>query len=133
LRLIQWAMTPKKPPLVERTETRGLVELKFPGLEASFPATNRSIMIILLACFVSLTIVIPVCFYEIFNARPEALETVGNIIGGRKPEKVQIQTDDGIEMIEVCPPCPACPSCEELGCTATPEPPPPAMSQSLRF
>jgi hypothetical protein len=128
-------MTPKKPPIVERTETRGLVELKFPGLEASFPATNRSIMMILVACFASLTIVIPVCFYQIFNARPESLETVGDIIGGRKPEKVPVRTDDGIEMIEVCPPCPRCPSCEELGCTGAAEPlsPAPSMSQTLRF
>jgi len=125
-------MSPKKPPIIERTETRGNVELKFPGLEASFPATNRSIMVIIIAGMIALTVIVPVCFYEIFNARPEALETVGDIIGGRKPEKVPVRTDDGIEMVEVCPPCPRCPTCEEMGCTPPP-PPAPAMAQQLRF
>jgi hypothetical protein len=131
-------MTPKNPPIIERTEIRGTVELKFPGLEASFPATNRSIAMILIAGFITIIIVVPVCFYEVFNARPEALETVGNIIGGRKPEKVPIQTDDGIEMIEVCPPCPQCPTCEELGCASEPptitrpQPPEPPAMMSYR-
>lgn len=124
----------KNPPIIERTDTRGIVELKFPGLEASFPATNRSIMMIIIAGMVMLTIIVPVCFYQVFNARPEALETVGDIIGGRKPEKVPVRTSDGIEMIEVCPPCPRCPTCEELGCSTVQEPQPaPSMSQSLRF
>lgn len=124
-------MTNKKPPIIERTESRGTVELKFPGLEASFPATNRSAMMIIIAGMIALTIIMPVCFYQVFNARPEALETVGDIIGGRKPEKVQVRTEEGIEMIEVCPPCPRCPTCEEMDCPprppTPPRPQPPAM------
>jgi hypothetical protein len=49
-------MSPKKPPIVERTTSRGTVDLKFPGLEASFPATNRSIMVILIAGFIAIII-----------------------------------------------------------------------------
>lgn len=105
---------PSKPPITERTSTRGMVDLKFPRLEASFPATNRSVMVIIIALLMAMTVIVPVCFYEIFNAEPEALETVGDILGGRKPEKVQVRTDDGIEMIEICPPCPRCPTCEEV-------------------
>jgi hypothetical protein len=117
-------MSSTTPPIIERTTSRGTVDLKFPGLEASFPATNRSIMIILIAAFTMIIIVVPVCFYEVFNARPESLETVGDIIGGRKPAKAQ----DGIEIIEPCPPCPRCPTCEEMGCsTPAQRSQPPAM------
>lgn len=127
-------MSPKKPPITERTTSRGTVDLKFPGLEASFPATNRSIMVILIAAFAMIIIVVPVCFYEVFNARPESLETVGDILGGRKPDKVPVRTDDGIEMIEVCPPCPRCPTCEEMGCQSAPRPlPPPPPAPSMAF
>jgi hypothetical protein len=102
--------------------------MKFPGFEVTFPATNRSIMIIAIAGFVAFTLVVSVCSYEVFNARPEALEEVGEIIGGRKPEKVSVRTDDGIETIEVCPPCPLC---EDYVCPACPTgavgPEPPAV------
>jgi hypothetical protein len=109
----------KKPkiPLIERTDARGLVELNFPGFEITFPATNRSIMVIAVAAFCMLTIVIPVVFYQIFNAEPEALETVGGILGSARergpkdsaPMKLPVKGSNGdIEIIEVCPPCPVC-------------------------
>ena len=100
---------PKKP-LVERTSTRGDVELKFPGFEATFPATNRSIMIIVCVLFCTLTIVVPSVVYLLVSASPEALEGVGQLFGGdnkpREPVQVPVETDEGIEIIEVCPPCP---------------------------
>ena len=135
-----------KVPLVERTDTRGLVELKFPGFEATFPGTNRSIMVIVCTGICALVIIVPVCFYQVFSADPEALETVGSIFGGdekpREPVKMQVQTDDGIEIIEVCPPCQdwnldqceehfgqcgaGCPQCPQ--CQVCPLPAPPAMT-----
>jgi hypothetical protein len=103
------AKTPK-PPLVERTTSRGLVELKFPGFEATFPATNRSIMIIVCVLFCTLTIVVPVVVYLFVSADPETLAGVGHLLGTdekpREPVKMPVKTDDGIEIIEVCPPCP---------------------------
>ena len=132
--------TPKKP-IIERTETRGLVDLKFPGFEAKFPGTNRSVMVILCTGICSLVIIIPIVFYQVFSADPEALERVGEFFGDEKPRepvKVPVQTNDGIEIISVCPPlereeceerfgdfdcpdcqCPACPQCP-----AAPLPPP---------
>lgn len=98
----------KKLPLVDRTEARGMVDLKFPGFEARFPGTNRSIMVIIVAGICSLVIIVPVCFYQVFSADPEALERVGEFFGDgkpREPVKMQVQTDYGIETIEVCPPC----------------------------
>lgn len=111
-------MTPN--PLIERTSSRGTVTLSFPGLEASFPATNRSIMLIIISFLVAITIILPTCFYEIFSATPESLESVGTIFGARKPEKIPIQTDNGIEIIEACPPCPTYPSLEESSPPSTP-------------
>lgn len=100
---------PKKP-LVERTETRGLVELKFPGFEANFPGTNRSIMVIVCALFCAMTIIIPVVVYLFVSADPETLQGVGHLLGTdrkpREPVKMPVKTNDGIEIIEVCPPCP---------------------------
>jgi len=138
--------SPKKP-LIERTETRGLVELKFPGFEATFPGTNRSVMVIIVSLFLALVIIIPVCFYQVFSASPEALETVGSIFGSddkpREPVQMPVKTDNGIEIIEVCPPCTdwtpeqceerygeyqECPVCQDCPvCQVCPPPPPPAM------
>lgn len=111
-------MASKNLPLVEQTKVRGVVELKFPGIEVSFPATNRSFMVIAMTALLAFTVIVPICFYEVFNAKPESLETVGDILRGRKPEKVPVKNVDGdIEMIEVCPPCPAC---ENFNCPACP-------------
>lgn len=128
----------KKTPIVERTDTKGLVELKFPGFEATFPGTNRSVMVIIVAGFMMLVIVIPVVFYQIFSADPEALERVGDFFDSdnkpREPVKMQVETNDGIEIIEVCPPCPDCedmgcmndcPGCEPCNCPVCPTIPPP--------
>lgn len=101
----------KKTPIVERTTSRGTVELKFPGLEASFPGTNRSVMVIIIMGFIALMTIVPAVFYQIFSAEPESLETLGRYFGWddgdkpREPVKMQVQTSDGIEIIEVCPPC----------------------------
>jgi|WetSurMetagenome_2_1015567.scaffolds.fasta_scaffold24431_2 hypothetical protein len=125
-------MTTPKPTTSERSESKGRVDLKFPGFEVQFPATNRTVMAIVLAMTVAFTIVVPLCFYQVFNARPEALEQVGDIIGGRKPEKVSVRTDEGeVQTIEVCPPCPECedymcdcPACRECPAQVLPPPPP---------
>lgn len=143
----------KKLPLVERTGTRGMVDLKFPGFEATFPGTNRSIMVIIVAGICALVIILPVCFYQVFSADPEALERVGDILGSdnkpREPVRVPVQTDDGIEIMEVCPPCPdcedmgcmdMCPQCQACNCPQCPtcpvpeasEPVPPAMASPLK-
>jgi len=134
----------KKLPLVERTDSRGLVELKFPGIEATFPGTNRSVMVVLCFGICALVIIIPVCFYQVFSAEPESLERVGQILRGdgkpREPVKMPVQTNNGIEMIEVCPPCP---NCDEMGCmdmcpisecqcpVCQPIPPPPLPTPSV--
>jgi len=138
----------KKLPLVERTTSRGTVDLKFPGFEATFPGTNRSVMIIIVAGICALVIILPVCFYQVFSADPEALERVGDILGSddkpREPVKVPVKTNDGIEIIEVCPPCPdwsreeceerygacECPDCTCPQCPTcpAPAPAPPAMA-----
>jgi hypothetical protein len=134
-----------KPSLVERTDSKGLVELKFPGFEATFPGTNRSTMVIIVAGICALVIIFPVCFYLVFSADPRALESVGHLLSSenkpREPMKVPVRTEDGIEVIEVCPPCedwsidqceerygacgiecPVCPVCQTC-----PPPAPPAM------
>jgi hypothetical protein len=109
----------KKPPLIERTDTRGLVRVKIPWLaghfEFEFPGTNRSVMIIICTMFCMLTFVLPACCYIIFvGADAENIERFGNMImrqdhsDARKPEQVPVQTDDGIEIMELCPPCPDC-------------------------
>ena len=97
----------------------GKVDLKVPGLEATFPASHTTAMWVIISLLVALSIIIPVCCYEIVNARPEALEEVGNILG-RKPDKVPVQTGDGIEMIEVCPPCPICEDLPTMGTKESP-------------
>jgi len=99
--------TPKKP-FLERGESKGLVDLKFPGFEAKFPGTNRSVMVILCTLICALVIMVPTCFYLVFSADPEALQEVGEFFGEEKPRepvKMPVQTDNGIEIIEVCPPC----------------------------
>jgi hypothetical protein len=143
----------KKLPLVDRTSVRGMVDLKFPGIEATFPGTNRSVMVIIVAGICALVIIVPVCFYQVFSADPEALERVGEILSSdskpREPVKMQVQTDYGIETIEVCPPCQdwsldqceerygayECPDCQCPQCPQCPAPIqapiPPAMAPLL--
>lgn len=133
-----------KQPLVERTETKGLVELEVPWvggrIKTTWPATNRSIMVVICALLCMLTVVVPACCYIIFmGANPENLSSFGELFSSgemRKPEKVQVKTGNGIEMIEVCPPCaepdcgdcmdqcPICPPCPT--CPACPTRAPPA-------
>ena len=108
-----------KQPIVERTETKGLVELEVPWvggrIKTTWPATNRSVMVVICAMLCMLTIVVPACCYIIFmGATPENLASFGQLLGeGRKPDKVPVKTGDGIKMIEVCPPCPeqSCDDC----------------------
>lgn len=109
----------KKPPITERTESRGSVKIKIPWfggfLEFEYPGTNRSVMIEICALFCMMAIVLPLCCYIIFVGAPvENIVGFGNLISrrehseARKPEQVQVQTDDGIEVVELCPPCPEC-------------------------
>jgi len=56
-------------------------------------------------------VIATICCWLIFvESSSETIESVGEMLGGRKPEKRQ--TPDGTT-IEVCPPCP---SCEDMGC-----------------
>lgn len=91
--------TEEKTPFVENTDSRGIVDMKFPGFEVSFPCTNRSIMIIAIAFFVMLSVT---CYIIFTQASVENVRSFGEIFGA-KPEKVQVQTDDGIEIIEAYP------------------------------
>lgn len=123
--------TPAAIPFVERTNARGLVEMNFPGFEICFPATNRSIMVIALGALAMITIVVPLCFYEVFSARPESIESILTAFRSssdkdRVPVSVPVKTDDGIEIIEVCPPC----HCETSLCPmeVPPEPLPDFMT-----
>lgn len=117
------AKTPdEKIPFVERGGAKGHLELKFPGFEARWPATSRSAMLIVACFFAMLVVVILITAWQVTSAPPETLERLGEVLGGdRKPEKVQVKTESGIEVIEVCPPCPLCP---EPDCPACPPPPP---------
>lgn len=110
----------KKPPITERTESRGNVRVKVPWLaghfEFEFPGTNRSVMIIICAMFCMLTFVLPTCCYIIFvGASAENIERFGNMISrrdhfeSRKPEPTPVANAQGeIEIVELCPPCPEC-------------------------
>lgn len=135
----------KKIPLTERTETRGLVKVKIPWFgghfEFEFPGTNRSVMIVICAMFCMLTLIIPLCCYIVFvGAVPENISRFSQMVrrsaegkpdNYREPEQVQVKTDSGIEIIEVCPPCalgdceedcpcPLCPPCPvQVPCTST--------------
>jgi hypothetical protein len=119
-----------KTPIIERTDTKGLVQLEVPWvggrIKTTWPATNRSVMVVICTLLCMLTVVVPACCYIIFmGANPENLSSFGELFGSsemRKPEKVQVKTGNGIEMIEVCPPCdrdcrecmgecPVCPTC----------------------
>ena len=68
----------------------------------------------------------------------ENLTSLGEIIGrkdadARAPVKARVETDDGIEIIEVCPPpdcdrdcpclCPNCPVCTPAPVVSAPMPP----------
>ena len=106
----------KKPkgPITERTEVKGLVDMEIPwvggAIKVCWPATNRSIMVVICAMFCMLCVVLPLCCYIIFiGANPENVTSFGRLFrseDGRKPEKIPVENANGdIEIIEVCPPC----------------------------
>ena len=104
----------RRPPIIERTESRGSGTIEFPVWGGSFkatgPATNRSLMLIIFAACVTIAVTASICCWLIFvEGSAENIEGIGSMFG-RKPEKRQ--TPDG-EFIEVCPPCP---SCDDMGC-----------------
>ena len=104
----------RRPPIIERTRSWGVVDLKFPGFEAKFPGTNRSVMVMLCSIVAATALVIlisvPVTILILMRAPEENVRTLTEVLSGkpeehRQPVEVPIQTDDGIEIIEVCPPC----------------------------
>ena len=120
-----------KPPIIERTDTRGTATIEFPVWGGSFkaqgPATNRSLMLVLFAACIAVIIVFPTCCYLVFvRATAENIEEVSNMFVGRKPERRQ--TPKGT-MVEVCPPCPPCDLCEP--CPQCPAPPSCTMPHKL--
>jgi hypothetical protein len=126
-----------------RTAVKGNFEIKFPWIGGNvcvkWPASGRQAMLeIAVACFAFL-IVVPLALYIIFvGAVPENISRFGQMVRSaratssdgkpeqfRPPEQVPIQTNDGIEIIEVCPACPD-PDCEEdCPCPPCPICPPP--------
>lgn len=119
---------PKGTPIVERTTTRGDIELDVPivgGGHARFriPATNRSAMIILCCLFCCVTLIVAlgltVTIWLIASGDPENISRLTSVLGRddskpeefQAPERVPVKTDDGIEIIEVCR-CPP-PDCDE--------------------
>ena len=110
-----------KKPITERTEVKGLVDMEVPwvggAIKICWPATNRSVMVVICAMFCMLCIVLPVCCYIIFiGANPENVTSFGRMFrqeDARKPEKIPVETANGdIEIIEVCPPCEPCAPCQ---------------------
>ena len=126
----------KRPPLTERTDTKGLFKFAFPwiggNVTAEWPATNRSAMVSIGLVCSMIVVVLPLCCYLIFvEASAENLERFGSMISrrddSRKPEKIPVHTDDGIEIIEVCPPC----ELEDCNCPDCPMCPPPPVCQCM--
>ena len=85
-------MTDDRLSIVERTESRGLVELSFPWVGGSvnlkFPATNRSIMVIAVSLMMAMTVILPTCCYIVFvQADAENIRSVNQMTRvGVKPE-----------------------------------------------
>jgi len=101
----------KRRPLVENTDSRGEIELKLPGIEVRMPATNRSAMIVAAVVAFSFGLLALSLAVLLVWAPAENITSLGDLIGKgdeRRPERVPVQTDDGIEIVEVCPPCPVC-------------------------
>lgn len=97
-----------KEPITERTNSRGLVELVFPWVggevELTFPATNRSIMVIAVSLLIAATIIIPTCAYIIFVAADaENIRSVNRWGRDNKPEISSTPDNDKIPSISVLP------------------------------
>jgi len=121
-----------------RTPVRGKFKISFPWfggpVNVEWSASGRQAMLEIVAACVSF---VAICYIIFVGATPENISRVGQVMARRAtdgehkpneyraPEKVPVQTSDGIEIIEVCVPncdrdcgeclpCPAqipCPSC----------------------
>ena len=132
-----------------KTPVQGKFEISFPWVGGSvcvkWPASGRQAMLeIGVACLAFMLIIVPVAYILFVGATPENLSSFGRIVSSsgdagkpseyRAPERIQVKTNDGIEIIEACPPCedpdcnedcpcPACPLC----LPAYPPPSPPRL------
>ena len=119
-----------------RTAVRGLFNITFPWVGGSvcvkWPASGRQAMLEIVAVCLALVLVVPLSMYIIFvGAVPENISSIGRLVGSsslnsdkpdeyRAPERIQVKTDDGIEIIEACPPCPDPECSEDCPCPACP-------------
>jgi hypothetical protein len=130
----------KSTPIIERTDSRGLVKLKLPwvggAIDLEFPGTNRSVMVIAVVGLIAFTIILPCTVHLIVNADPETTGTLIRSLTGaelsdtkpNEPVKVPVKNNQGdIELIEVCPPCAVCeepeecPECPVCVCPSCPQ------------
>jgi len=127
-----------------KTAVRGTFNIAFPWVGGSvivkWPASGRQAMLEIAAVCFALAIVVPATMYIIFvGASSENISSFGRLVGSstssgahkpdeyRAPERIQVKTNDGIEIIEACPPCAETDCGEDCPCPTCPMCPPPIM------
>ncbi len=118
-----------------KTPVQGKFEISFPWVGGSvcvkWPASGRQAMIeIGVACLAFMLIIVPVAYILFVGATPENLSSFGRIVSSsgdagkpsdyRPPERIQVKTNDGIEIIEACPPCEGTDCSEDCPCPPCP-------------
>lgn len=123
-----------------RTAVHGTFEIKFPWIGGNvcvrWPSSGRQAMLEIAVACLAFLVVVPLSLYIVFvGAVPENISRFGQMVRSarsassetkpdqyRPPEQLQVHTDDGIELIEVCPPCPETNCEEDCPCPICPPP-----------
>ena len=102
---------------------KGRFEIAFPWVGGSvrvkWPATGLHALIAIGVACLTFLVVVPTSLYIIFvGAVPENISRFGQLVRSntygtkpdqyRPPEKVPINTNRGVEYVDLCPPCPRC-------------------------